>query len=162
MLQYFRRIVQADSRDRTVVTLIEDLHWLDEASDRFVAELVEIALSTRRLVLLTFRPEYKAEWSQRSGVQQIALQPLGPEAVREMLAAAVGDDPSVRDLLERIHARTGGNPFFAEEIVLALIEDGGLAGTPGAYRLTRAIEKVPLPETSIRMARSRAVASPKP
>src|SRR2546425_314790 len=147
MLEHVRRIVQADSRDRTVVTLIEDLHWLDDASDRFVAELVEIAPATRMLLLLNFRPEYAAEWLERSSVQQIALQPLGPEAVREMLAAAIGDDPSVRGLPERIHARTGGNPFFAEEIVQALIEDGSLAGTPGAYRLTRETEKVPLPET---------------
>ena len=64
-----------------------------------------------------------------------------------MLAAAIGDDPSVRGLAERIHSRTGGNPFFAEEIVQVLIEDGSLAGTAGAYRLTREIEKVPLPET---------------
>src|SRR3989454_6185521 len=147
MLEAVRRIVKADTRDRTVVTLIEDLHWLDDASDRFVAELVEIAPATRMLLLLNFRPEYTAEWTKRSTVQQIALQPLGPEAVREMLAAAIGDDPSVRGLPERIHARTGGNPFFAEEIVQALIEDGSLAGTPGGYRLTRAIEKVPLPET---------------
>jgi class 3 adenylate cyclase/tetratricopeptide (TPR) repeat protein len=147
MLEHVRRIVQADNRDRTVVTLIEDLHWLDDASDRFVAELVEIAPATRMLLLLNFRPEYTAEWTKRSSVQQIALQPLGPEAVREMLAAAIGDDPSVRGLPERIHARTGGNPFFAEEIVQALIEDGSLAGTPGAYRLTREIEQVPLPET---------------
>src|SRR2546426_1655736 len=147
MLEHVRRIVKADTRDRTVVTLIEDLHWLDDASDRFVAELVEIAPATRVLLLLNFRPEYTAEWTKRSTVQQIALQPLGPEAVREMLAAAIGDDPSVRGLPERIHARTGGNPFFAEEIVQALIEDGSLAGTPGGYRLTRAIEKVPLPET---------------
>ncbi len=47
MLEHFRRIVRADNRDRTVVTLIEDLHWLDDASDRFVAELVEIAPGDR-------------------------------------------------------------------------------------------------------------------
>jgi tetratricopeptide (TPR) repeat protein len=147
ILDYFRRVVQADTRDRTVVTLIEDLHWLDDASDRFVAELVEITPTTRRLVLLSFRPDYTAKWTTRSTVQQIALQPLGPEAVRDMLAGLIGNDPSVRGLPERIHGRTGGNPFFAEEIVQALIEDGSLAGTSGAYRLTRAIDKVPLPET---------------
>jgi class 3 adenylate cyclase/tetratricopeptide (TPR) repeat protein len=147
MLEYFRRIVLADTRQRIVVVLIEDLHWLDDASDRFVAELVELAPATRALVLLNFRPEYSAEWTKRSSVQQIALRLLGPEAVREMLAAAIGDGPSVRGLAEQIHARTGGNPFFAEEMVQALIEDGSLVGAPGAYRLTRAVDQVPLPET---------------
>jgi class 3 adenylate cyclase/tetratricopeptide (TPR) repeat protein len=147
MLGHLRRIVHADSRDRTVVTLIEDLHWLDGASDRFVAELVEIAPATCTLVLLNFRPEYTAAWRSSAAVQQIILQPLGPEAVREMLAGMIGNDATVRGLPESIHARTGGNPFFTEEIVQALIEDGSLAGTPGAYRLTRALDKVPLPET---------------
>ncbi len=147
MLQHLRRVVHADSRDRTVVTLIEDLHWLDGASDRFVAELVEFAPATRNLVLLNFRPEYTAEWRTSASVQQIALQPLGPEAVREMLAGIIGNDASVRGLPDRIHARTGGNPFFTEEIVQALIEDGSLAGAPGAYRLARILDRVPLPET---------------
>jgi tetratricopeptide (TPR) repeat protein len=80
-------------------------------------------------------------------VQQIALQPLGSEAVREMLAGIIGNDASVRGLPERIHARTGGNPFFTEEVVQTLIEDGSLAGTPGTYRLTRGLDRVPLPET---------------
>jgi class 3 adenylate cyclase/tetratricopeptide (TPR) repeat protein/DNA-binding IscR family transcriptional regulator len=147
MLQYFRRVVQADTRERTVVTLIEDLHWLDDASDRFVAALVESAPTTRALLVLNFRPEYAAEWLKRSGVRQIALPPLGPEEVREVLAGLIGNDPSVHGLAELIHSRTGGNPFFAEEIVQALIEDGSLAGTVGGYRLTRPIEKIPLPET---------------
>ena len=147
MLEHFRRIMQADARERTLVALIEDLHWLDDASDRFVAEMVKIAPATRSLLLLNFRPEYAAEWRKLSSVQQIALQPLGPEAVRQMLAASIGDHPSVRSLPEQIHTRTGGNPFFAEEIVQTLIEDGSLAGRPGAYRLTRAIDTVPLPET---------------
>jgi class 3 adenylate cyclase len=147
MLGYLRRIVHTDCRDRTVVMLIEDLHWLDGASDRFVAELVEIAPAARILVLLNFRPEYPAAWTTRPSVQLIALRPLGSEAVREMLAGILGNDASVRGLPERIHARTGGNPFFTEEIVQALIEDGSLAGTRGAYRLTHGLDKVPLPET---------------
>jgi predicted ATPase/class 3 adenylate cyclase len=147
MLGHVRRVVHADCRDRTLVTLIEDLHWLDAASDRFVAELVEIAPAARILVLLNFRPEYRAAWTTGSSVQRIALQPLGSEAVREMLAGIIGNDASVGGLAERIYARTGGNPFFTEEIVQALIEDGSLTGTAGAYRLTHGLDKVPLPET---------------
>jgi class 3 adenylate cyclase len=132
MLEHVRRAMRADNRDRTVVWFIEDLHWLDDASDRFVAELVEIAPVTRAFLLLNIRPEYAAEWTKRSGVQHIALQPLGPEAVSEMLAGLVGNDATTRGLSELIHARTGGNPFFAEEIVQTLIEDGSLVGTQGA------------------------------
>jgi class 3 adenylate cyclase/tetratricopeptide (TPR) repeat protein len=147
LLDDFKRIVHADSRDRTFVTLIEDLHWLDEASEEFVAALVDVATATRNVVLLNFRPEYRADWLNRPTVQQIALQPLDPEAVREMLAETLGSDPSVAGLPERIHERTGGNPFFSEEIVHALVEERRLEGTTGAYRLIGSLDDVPLPDS---------------
>jgi hypothetical protein len=50
--------------------------------------------ASRGLLLVNFRPEYAAEWTQRSSVQCIALQPLGPQAVREMLGGLIGTDPT--------------------------------------------------------------------
>ena len=76
----FRRIVHADTRSRTVVSLIEDLHWLDAPSDALVVDLIS---STRGLALLNFRPEYGAEWMTRPTYQQLTLEPLGPEAARD-------------------------------------------------------------------------------
>ncbi len=143
----FRRIVQADTRSRTVVSLIEDLHWLDAPSDGFVADLVDLIPSTCGLALLNFRPEYAAEWMKHPTYQQLTLEPLGPEAARELVRDWIGGDPSVRELLARIAERTGGNPFFAEEVVQSLIEDGSLEGERGAYRLTRPLDQVPLPPT---------------
>ena len=43
--------------------------------------------------------------------------------------------------------RTGGNPFFIEEIVRSLAETGALVGSPGAYRLETAIDAVRVPST---------------
>ncbi len=53
----------------------------------------------------------------------------------------------MRELPARIAERTGGNPFFAEEVVQSLIEDGSLEGERGAYRLARPLDQVPLPPT---------------
>jgi hypothetical protein len=58
---------------QTGLARLEDLHWLDDASDRFVAELVEIAPATRSLVVLNFRPEYAAEWTQRTASSRAAV-----------------------------------------------------------------------------------------
>ena len=82
--------------------------------------------------MLNFRPEYTAEFASRSYYRQIPLAPLGPEAVRELLDDLLGADPSTRGLAEVIHARTGGNPFFTEEVVQSLIESGNLEGAEAA------------------------------
>ena len=127
------------------MTFIDDLHWVDPSSEAFVAELVEIAASTRTLVLVNFRPEYRADWMQQSHYQQIPLDPLGAEEVQQLVAYLLGTHGSLEGLAEHVYARTGGNPFFVEEIVQSLVESGHLEGDRGAYRLTGGIEEVEIP-----------------
>ena len=131
----------------TRVHLLEDLHWFDGASDAFLETLVESVPATRDLVLVNFRPEYQAGWMQRSYYQQLPLQPLGAEAIRELLRDQLGEDPSVAALPEMIHDRTKGNPFFIEEVVQSLVESGHLAGARGAYRLTTTIDALEVPKS---------------
>jgi hypothetical protein len=82
--------------------------------------MVDAAPGNRSLLLLNFRPEYHAQWMQRSYYQQPPLLPLGPEAIKELLADLLGTDPSLHRLTERVEERTGGNPFFIEEIAQSL------------------------------------------
>ena len=140
-----QRIVRADRTPS--VLLFEDLHWLDAASDAVLAQIIEAATSAPGLVLVNFRPEYQARWMQRSDYQQLPLVPLGPEAIRELLGDLLGSHPSTAALPELIHARTGGNPYFIEEVVQALVETGALAGRRGAYELTRPVESLAVPAT---------------
>ena len=140
-----KRVLHDPSYAGARVILLEDLHWFDGASDAFVQTIVESAPAMRDLLLLNFRPEYQAPWMQRSYYQHLALQPLGPEAIRALLRDQLGADPSVAALPEAIHDRTKGNPFFIEEVVQSLVESGHLAGTRGAYRLTTPIEALPVP-----------------
>jgi class 3 adenylate cyclase len=113
-----RRLVQSGRRESPIVTLIEDLHWIDGGSEAWLAEWVEAVPGTPGLLLVNFRPEYHADWMQMSYYRQLPLAPLGPDAIREVLADLLGSDPSIPRLAETIHARTGGNPFFTEEVVI--------------------------------------------
>ena len=72
--------------------------------------------------------------------------PLGAEAIAELVRDLLGDDPSVAALPERIRERTGGNPFFTEEVVQSLIESGQVEGSRGAYRLVTAVERIQVPD----------------
>ena len=142
-----RRLVRPEVQTEPAVTLIEDLHWIDGGSEAFLEQWVEAIGGTRGLLLLNFRPEYHAGWMQKSYYRQLPLTPLGPEAVRSLLEDLLGHDASLRGLADAIHARTAGNPFFTEEVVQALITDGHLDGSKGAYRLTTPVNTIEVPGT---------------
>jgi adenylate cyclase len=147
LLSFLRRHTQKLSEREPFVILIDDLHWVDRASDAFVAEFAEAVDRRRVLLLVNFRPEYEGAWMRRSYYQQIPLSPLSSSAVEELLDDLLGTDAGLAALRERIRSRSGGNPFFLEEIALSLIESGVVAGTRGKYRLTRPIDTVGIPET---------------
>jgi adenylate cyclase len=142
-----RHIVEARSRERPGLLVVEDLHWLDPGSDAFLENLVESLPGSRTLLVVNFRPEYRAGWMQKSYYQQLPLLPLSGEALEALVRDLLGDDPSLDGLSDLIAERTGGNPFFVEEVVQGLIESGTLVGERGSYRLTRSIESIDIPPT---------------
>ena len=145
LVDVIRRIVGASGRTEPAVMLLEDLHWIDPASEPFLQALVEAVPGTNTLVLTNFRPEYRADWMSRSHYRQLPLAPLGPEALEELLSDLLGGDPSLDGLSEMIREQTGGNPFYVEEAVRELVESGALEGDRGAYRLTREIGELRVP-----------------
>ena len=141
------RILRAQSRRTTCVMLIEDLHWLDAASEALLDHLIEGASGIRLLLVANYRPEYRAGWLTMEHCREIALPPLGPEATQQLLGELLGGDRSLDGLDEVILERTSGNPFFIEEVVRSLAEDGVLEGHHGAYRLVRTLDQVRIPDT---------------
>jgi len=145
LLELIRRLVRAPGRERVVVNVIEDAHWIDPASDEFLATWAEATAGARNLVVVTFRPEYTAAWMRRSWYRQLPLSPLSPGVVTVLLGQLLGSDPSLDGLAELIAARTGGNPFFLEEVVRNLAETGIVAGSRGGYRLAGEVSQVAIP-----------------
>jgi adenylate cyclase len=147
LFAFVRHLAQARSAHEPSVLFLDDLHWIDPGSDAFLAHSVDAAAPTRTLWLVNFRPEYHAEWMSQSYYQQLPLRPLPPEAITELLSDLLGTDPSVAGLPARVHARTGGNPFFIEEVVQSLVESGTLTGMRGAYRLVASVDTLEIPAT---------------
>jgi class 3 adenylate cyclase len=145
LLALLKRLMLERSRRAPAVILFKDLHWIDDQTAVFLENLVDGAGASRTLLLVNFRPEFRAEWTSRSYYQQLTLAPLGASAFAEMLAPTLGDDPSLAGLAQRIHERTAGNPFFAEEIVQSLIESSALEGVRGRYRLANPAAPLAVP-----------------
>jgi class 3 adenylate cyclase/tetratricopeptide (TPR) repeat protein len=147
LLSLLRRLTAARSQREPAVIVFEDLHWIDPATESFVEMLADVAEETRTLLLVNFRPEYHSHWMHRSYYQQLALLPLESGAIAELLGHWIGGDPSLVGLPEQLCDRTGGNPFFIEEVVQEMIESGALTGARGSYRLERSLGDVAIPDT---------------
>ncbi len=140
-------IERRSASEGLTVFLLEDLHWFDPASAEFLEQLIESWAGSRTLVLTNFRPGFGASWTRHSYYRQIPLAPLSPEAVKEMLQEALGLDGSLRGLPDFILDRTRGNPFFVEETVRSLVEEGTLEGDRGSYRLVTELSELAVPAT---------------
>jgi adenylate cyclase len=145
LISVIRQIIRSASAKQPAVTMIEDLHWLDAASAEFLEHMVDARDGTHSLLLLNFRPEYRAEWMQKSWYRQIPLTPLDERSSGELLSSLLGDDPSIAALTKPIHARTSGNPFFIEEVAQNLLETGHLQGGRGHIRLVTPIDRLDVP-----------------
>ena len=140
-------IVNAPKRTRTLVLVIEDLHWIDPGSESMMATLLETIATTNTLLVVNYRPEYEPGWLGAPAYSSLSLEPLEQAGTGELLRHLSGTDPSLDGLDEPIHARTQGNPFFIEELVRELAECGHLEGERGAYRLVRPIDDLGVPVT---------------
>jgi adenylate cyclase len=135
------------ARRTSVVYVVEDAHWIDEASEVMLAGLAAVVPQTRSLMLITYRPEYRGPLAHPPGGQTIALAPLNTTQTRALVGELLGDHPSVAELAEQITDQAVGNPFFAEEISRDLAERGVLDGHRGHYVCREEMATISLPST---------------
>jgi adenylate cyclase len=116
------------------VIIIEDLHWLDEASLDFLETWMAAVEGTRVLMVLTFRPDWSPP-SRSPCYRELALPELGLGEVGQVICDLIGDGPGLDQVVAHVAERSDGNPFFAEELILSLAQSGVLLGERGRYRL---------------------------
>jgi class 3 adenylate cyclase/tetratricopeptide (TPR) repeat protein len=121
---------------QTSVIIIEDLHWLDEASQDFLETWIAAVEGTRVLMVLTFRPDWSLP-SRPLWYRELVLPELGRGEVGQVIRDLIGDGAGLDQVVAHVAERSDGNPFFAEELILSLAQSGVLVGERGRYRLAR-------------------------
>jgi class 3 adenylate cyclase/tetratricopeptide (TPR) repeat protein len=112
-----RRLLVAEAGRRPLVVLVEDLHWIDQTSEDFLAEFADELPTMPVLLLVTYRSGYSPPWIGKSFTSQLALRPLSPADSEAVVASALpGGTPGAA---AAIAARGEGNPFFLEELARA-------------------------------------------
>jgi hypothetical protein len=102
--------------------------------------------TARVLLLVNYRPEYRHQWASKSYYSQVWLDALGRERASEILAALLGESTELHALKQLIIERTQGNPFFIEEMVQALFDEGALVRN-GTVKITRPLGQLRMPPT---------------
>ena len=109
--------------------------------------LADMLSGSRMLLLVNYRPEYSHRWGDKAWCSQLRLESLGDDSADEMLSAILGDTQSLAPLKELIVTTTGGVPFFMEETVRALFDEGALERQDGTVRLVRLLDSLRIPPT---------------
>jgi predicted ATPase len=133
-----KKLFLRESLNQPLILIFEDLHWIDSETQGFLDALSESVASARLLLLVNYRPEYRQEWGSKTYYTQLRLSPLGREEAAELLTCLLGNDPGLKALQQLILAKTEGTPFFMEEVVQTLAEEGVLSGERSHYRLEQA------------------------
>ena len=135
-----KRLLLRESLNQPLLLIFEDLHWLDAESQAFLLSFSDSVATARVLLLVNYRPEYQHPWGSKTYYSQLRLDPLGKVEAEEMLTVLLEEQISSRPSRERdgvrvsepdlqplkrfILEKTEGNPFFMEEIVQTLHEQG--------------------------------------
>ncbi len=137
------QLVRAAARTQPRFVLLDDLHRADSSSLLLLRSLAREIGEARVLLLGTYRPGEAGELLVRvldelhPAGTRLALAGLSREEVAELVREVSGLEAAPK-LVNALHARTGGNPLFVEEITRALAAEGGLAAADAAARAERA------------------------
>jgi len=145
----WRTLFERIAADAPVVMVFEDLQWADSGLLAFIDHLAEWSRGVPIYVLALARPEFleaRPDWGAgKRNFTSLALEPLTPEAMRDLLAGLVPGLPD--DAASRIVARADGVPLYAVEIVRMLVAQGSLELAGEAYRPVGDLAEVAVPET---------------
>jgi ABC-type oligopeptide transport system substrate-binding subunit/class 3 adenylate cyclase len=150
--RYFEQL----AREKPTVLVFEDLHWADPSSIQALQQLLALTDRAPILLLLLFRLERDLpSWCVKQQIEtdyahrytEIALKPLSPAEQNSLVdnLLVIADLPeNVRRL---ILERAEGNPFYLEEIVRSLIDQGGIVRTADGWQAMGDIQKITIPDT---------------
>ncbi len=146
----WRSLLSALASRSPVVAVVEDIHWADPALLDLLEELADKVVGPV-LFICPARPELterRPDWGGgRRNVSSISLDPLTSEESDRLIGLLLAIDDLPPSVHGRILERAEGNPFFLEEIVRHLIDEGSIVRDEDRWRAASDIGDVQIPDT---------------
>lgn len=153
ILDALKTLIKVESLRRPVILHIEDAHWLDSDSQRALLHLQRETAAFPFALLLTGRPvERLAEVESVMPGERLTLAPLSESATSRLVTALL-KGRAVPALQDQLMARSGGNPFFIEQLAQALQEAGKLQATREGWDTQAVNELLPADVRTLLVAR---------
>lgn len=130
--------IEGFARQNPILIIFSDVHWADDVVLELTDLLLERLARTPVTIVATAREQLLDRWTPKSGrhnAVRLHLDPLGAEAATKLLTSLLGSEPSP-ELAHAILERSGGNPFFIEELVWLMsesstrVDDGDVTSVP--------------------------------
>jgi tetratricopeptide (TPR) repeat protein/class 3 adenylate cyclase len=134
------------TKQQPLVVVLEDLQWADEASLTTLSHAMRAVGRTRLLVLATHRPEWSHNWTRWEHYRHLSLGELGESEQSTLLASLLEMEALPASLSSSILSRTGGNPLFIEEVVLAIQEQGTLTDQSSLQEIEHTLARMEVPD----------------
>ncbi|MEN8250928.1 MAG: adenylate/guanylate cyclase domain-containing protein [Bacteroidota bacterium] len=139
-----------------LVIVIEDLHWADTSSIELLSSLFRLVESRKILFINVFRPNHKETGDkivetikQRYFVQytEIMVEPLDERMSENLINNMLKIKGLQHATMDQIVQRSSGNPFFIEEVVRSLIDEGAVVKKDASFEVTEKIDTMIIPHT---------------
>jgi tetratricopeptide (TPR) repeat protein len=140
-------MLERAAADRPHVVVLEDVHWCDPATEDWIARLADRITGSRALLLMTCRPGYRPQVDSRTFHTAIALSTLSGEDSLRIAGGLLGVEELPPGLAALVVGKAEGNPFFIEELVRALEEQGVVRRDGGRVVVAAGLDAVALPDT---------------
>ncbi len=135
------------SEKQPVLFIIEDLHWADPSSLELLDRFLLQAETHHVLVLLTYRPQFKPYWHNRSDFLQIELTGLPKRNCEEIIRRVASNKTLPKEAIEYILSKTDGIPLFLEELTKSMVESEMLVDHGDHYELSAPLASLGVPST---------------
>lgn len=141
------RVLREACRLSPTLLVLDDVHWLDRASEQLLDQLLHASSLPGLLLICTQRPEYRAPWAGRPEHVEVKLEALPRDGMADLVRRCVGEERMSEPLLARVIEASGGNPLFAEEMARYLAEQAGRGEAAVGPGPGRALAALPVPSS---------------
>jgi predicted ATPase len=144
------------SRENPLLVVLDDLQWIDPSSLLLLHYLARDVQKSSLLLLGAYRSTdinakhpltpVLAELKRERLPQSVSLKRMSPEDTSEMIRQILGQDDIPPEFCRLIYDKTGGNPFFVEEVIESLKEEGVVYREKNKWKI-KEVSEIEFPET---------------
>ncbi len=146
IFQAVERVLVQTSRQKPLIAIVEDLHWIDRTSEELLRHLIGRISDARIFLVMLYRPEYAGASQLGAAVSQVHLAELPDDPARELAESILGGEAD-DSLMNVIRNQTAGNPLFIEELTKAFLDSGEIEIADYRFTLMPHAQAQLLPKT---------------